>query len=204
VIKGWIQTQGLRAQLKAQSLVTGKLYVDLAFHPDTPIKMMGLDPKTPEIPAIPTALEEIEDTVRNFVKRVEKMPLEEIASNVNSALAAADELLRDPKLKDSIANLDGTLQETRKLLARLNSGFDDLSDDLRGTLEQATKTLGDADAAIVDVRSLIEPGSPFNYEVLVVLDEFSQTLRSIRTLSDSLARDPNQIIFGREKPGGQQ
>jgi paraquat-inducible protein B len=204
IIDNWIKEKGLRAQLKTQSLVTGKLYVDLGFHPGTPLDLKGLDPAVPEIPAVPTQLEEIEQTVKAFVERIRKLPLENIVEKIDSAVASADELLSDPKLKDAIANLDGTLVETRKLIARVNSGFDDFSGDLRGALEQATKTLANADAAVSDVRGFIEPGSPVYHEILVALDELSETLRSVRALSDALARDPNQIIFGRGEPGAQR
>ena len=204
IIDKWIHDKGLRAQLKSQSLVTGKLYVDLGFHPGTPLDLKGLDPGVHEIPAVPTQLELIETTIKDFVARLKKMPLEDIVQKLDSAIGSASELLSDPKLNDAIANLDGTLEEARVLVAKVNGRFDDLAGDLEGTLEQATKTLEDADAAIADVRTFIEPGSPVHYQILVVLDELSQTLRSIRTLSDGLRRDPNQLIFGRERPGGRQ
>jgi len=203
LVDGWIQDKGFRAQLKTQSLVTGKLYVDIGFHPDTPLKLVGLDPEVPEIPAVPTQFEEVETTIRALVARVQEMPLEDIVTKLDSAMGAADELLSDPKLKDAIANLDGTLVEMRGVIGKLNSGFEELEGDLEGTLEQATKTLANADAAISDVRGFIEPGSPLQYEILVVLDELAQTLRSVRALSDGLTRDPNQIIFGRGEPGAQ-
>lgn len=203
-INEWVRDRGLRAQLKSQSLVTGKLYVSLGLHPDTPVTMVGLDPKVPEIPAIPTEMEEIEATFKNLVARIEKMPLEDIVQKLDAALRSADALLSDPKLKDAIANLDDTLAETRTFVGRLNSSYDGLAGDLEGTLEQATKTLANADAAVSDVRTFIEPGSPVHYEILVALEELSRTLRSIRALTDALSRDPEQLIFGRGRPGAQQ
>jgi paraquat-inducible protein B len=41
--------RGLRAQLEMQSIVTGQLIVQLGFHPDTPIRLVG-DGKIPEVP----------------------------------------------------------------------------------------------------------------------------------------------------------
>lgn len=202
IIEGWVRERGLRAQLRSQSLVTGKLYVDLAFRPDTPLDLKGLDPEVPEIPSIPTALEEIENTIRAFIDRVRKMPLEDIVENLDGAIASVDELLRDPKLKSAVANLDDTLGQLERLAERLNQGFDDFQGDLDATLEQATKTFAAAENALTDVNAFIEPDSPLNYQLLVALEELSQTLRSLRALSDGLQRNPDQLLFGRGEPGG--
>ena len=70
-------------------LVTGKLYVDLGFHPGAPLLLKGLDPEVPEIPAVPTQLEEVQRTIRGVVERLQKMPLEDIVQNLDSAIASA-------------------------------------------------------------------------------------------------------------------
>ena len=54
---------GLRAQLEMQSLVTGQLIVQLGFHPNTPVKLVG-DGTVPEIPTAPTTMQEVTHTVR--------------------------------------------------------------------------------------------------------------------------------------------
>src|SRR5262245_12043502 len=52
-----VQEDGLRAQLRMQSFVTGVLYVALDTKPGTPIVRRGLDPRVPELPTIPTDIE---------------------------------------------------------------------------------------------------------------------------------------------------
>src|SRR5580765_3240053 len=52
-----VQQDGLRAQLRLESFVTGVLYVAFDLRPDTPIVRRGLDPKVPEMPTIPTDIE---------------------------------------------------------------------------------------------------------------------------------------------------
>ena len=51
-VEGLIQ-KGARASLRMQSFVTGLLYVAFDFHPDTPVKLMGLDPKLPSCRPFP-------------------------------------------------------------------------------------------------------------------------------------------------------
>ena len=55
-LQGLIQ-KGARASLRMQSFVTGLLYVAVDFFPDTPIRLLGLDPTLPEIPTIPSDMD---------------------------------------------------------------------------------------------------------------------------------------------------
>jgi len=52
-----VREDGLRAQLRMQSFVTGVLYVALDVRPGTPIVLRGLERRVPELPTIPTDLE---------------------------------------------------------------------------------------------------------------------------------------------------
>ena len=71
---------GLRAQLELQSLVTGQLMIELDFHPHTPAKMVGNDTGYPEIPTIPSGMEEL-------AKTIEKLPLDQLANKLTAAIA---------------------------------------------------------------------------------------------------------------------
>jgi len=51
--------RGLRAQLKTQSLLTGLLYVDLVFKPESPPRYVDFDTEEPQLPTAPTGLEAI-------------------------------------------------------------------------------------------------------------------------------------------------
>ena len=81
--------QGLRAQLQSGNLLTGQLLVQLDMHEDAaPAEIVWSKPY-PQFPTIPTPLEEITSSVTRIAKRLEKVPLEQIAASVDGALAAA-------------------------------------------------------------------------------------------------------------------
>jgi paraquat-inducible protein B len=203
LLKRWVKDDGLRAQLKSQSLITGKLYVDLDFHPDTPVAFVGLDPDVPEIPPIPTQMEEIERGLHRAMDRFSNLPLEEIADNLNGVLAGLKERIDDPKVASAIASLDSVLSELRTLLAKLDGSYGQLDADMRETLDQARNTLASIEKAAEEARGMVESGSPLQYQLITTLEEVTATVRSLRVLGESISADPNQLIFGRqsgEKP----
>src|SRR5262249_21616799 len=80
-VEGLIQ-QGVRASLRMQSFVTGVLYVALDFHPNTPIKRLGLDPRAPELPTIPSDIDVLKSTVQQAMTDLGKLPLEAVLNEV--------------------------------------------------------------------------------------------------------------------------
>ncbi len=92
--------QGLRAQLQSGNLLTGQLLVQLDMHEGaSPAEIVWSEPY-PKFPTVPTPLEEITSSLTRLVKRLEKVPLEQIGASVErtldtarAALAQADRTL---------------------------------------------------------------------------------------------------------------
>ena len=78
-ILAYLVEKGLRAQLDMQSLVTGQLFVNLDFFPDKPARYVSNETGYPEIPTVPSSLE-------NLSKTVEQLPISELASKANRVL----------------------------------------------------------------------------------------------------------------------
>ena len=203
-VVGGVKTEidrGLRARLKSLSLITGKLYVDLDYYPDKPAVFKHFDPDTPEIPTIPSEFAEIRATLGEFIKDVRKLPLSELVDKLASAASGLDKLVNKPELDHAIDELDGALSEARGTLAKLNARVDPLADSAEGALEEARTALKQVEAAVADVKSLIEPGSPLQYELIAALEELERAARSVRVLADGLSQQPDSIIFGKGKSG---
>jgi len=107
--------QGVRASLRMQSFVTGLLYVALDFHPDTPIKLMGLDKADPEIPTIPSDMDQLKSSIEQAVGELRKLPLEAILTEALVVLKRAGTLLDAPELKQALVALRDVMVDTRQL-----------------------------------------------------------------------------------------
>ena len=79
---------GFRAQLQSQSLLTGLLFVNLDFYPDKPPRLVGGDEPYPEIPTIPSDLEQLQQTAGDVAARMPALldQLNGLLTELNQAL----------------------------------------------------------------------------------------------------------------------
>src|SRR4030095_6220982 len=105
--------QGLRASLQLQSFVTGLLLVSLDFYPDTPIKRLGLDPTYPELPTVPSQIEQLLRDVRQAVATLGKLPLEALLAEALGTLTQAHTLLETPELRQALVALPALVTDAR-------------------------------------------------------------------------------------------
>src|SRR5262245_18658848 len=113
--------KGGRASLRMQSFVTGMLYVALDFHPNTPIKRLGLDSRYPELPTIPSDMDVLKSTVQQVVADLGKLPLEAVLNEVLVLLKGANSLVALPEVKQALVSLQEVMRVAERLLQRADS-----------------------------------------------------------------------------------
>jgi paraquat-inducible protein B len=220
--------KGLRAQLQLQSFVTGQLMVNLDFYPNTPIRLVGIEKKYPEIPTIPSSLEQL-------TKRLEELPLKEIADRLNETLAGINRLVNSRDLQASIGSLNQLLENTDALVKNLNAEVGPLASDIRGTADAARATLAQAEKtlrfdegvpgeiassiketissaqatlketheAVDNINRIAVKNSNLGYEIGRTLEQIAELSRSIRVLADYLERHPEALLRGKSPSKGE-
>jgi paraquat-inducible protein B len=216
-----IVDRGFRGQLEMESLVTGLLYVALDFFPGTPINLVQRtdgDYKYPEIPTLPTTLEQAKDAVTRIMTKLEEIDFKELGANLQATLKGVNRTVNSPEIESvlrslarvmpkvdeavvNIRNLAGTLDDKVKILAddlQLTSGDARLALKQAGdALKQTEETMKRAEAAVANIETLSDLDSPVNYELGKSLREVSAAARSLRSLTDYLERNPRAPIFGK-------
>ncbi|TMA23226.1 MAG: hypothetical protein E6J87_25440 [Deltaproteobacteria bacterium] len=188
---------GLRARLDLQSLVTGQLYIGLDFYPNAPLRLAGRESPYPELPTIPSVSEEVADTARAFIARLQELPLEEIAKNLDAALAGVAKILESPDLARAVGELDETVSGARLAVRDARKLVVDVDGRVAPVADSAVKALDQARDALAGVDSAVRPGSDERYQLTLALEELTQAARSIRLLADTVQRNPSSLVFGR-------
>jgi phospholipid/cholesterol/gamma-HCH transport system substrate-binding protein len=212
--------KGLKAQLQTQSFVTGQLMINVDFYPDKPIRLVGLDKTYPEVPTIPTSLQEV-------AKTLEQLPLKEIITKLELAIDGIQKIVSSPDTQEGIATLNLTLKDTRKLLQNVDEKISPLMESLAKTSDAAHDTLVQAKDTLavieVDGKELMQStkntiktteatlkqaentlstfsaDSRLVYELNNTLSELSGAARSMRFLSEYLERHPEALLTGKKQ-----
>ncbi len=181
---------GLRARLKTGNLLTGALLIDLGFHPDTEAKYLGEHEGLPEIPTIPSSIEEITGSITAVLNKVEALPLEELTTSMTGAINSADRLLNSKEVLGAVRSLDQALVATNRVLKNVDTNLADLS-------PQALSALKEANLTLKAVREAVVPDSRLRYDLETTLQELAAAARSIRLLAEYLESNPNALIYGK-------
>jgi paraquat-inducible protein B len=104
---------GVRAQLRSGNLLTGAVYVSLDFFPSAPPATIDWSQKPVQLPTTPGQFEATEATVENIIKKVDKMPLQEIGVDLQKAITQLDATLVGAQ--GMMTSARGTLDNTSNL-----------------------------------------------------------------------------------------
>jgi phospholipid/cholesterol/gamma-HCH transport system substrate-binding protein len=177
-----IKERSIRGQLRAQSFVTGVLYVALDEFPGTPIVLRGLDPSVLEMPTVPTDLEKWEAKLERLSDTIAELPLKEIAQSVLGTVEEARRLLKSPHVASSLKSLDEGLVDARGLIrtvdtlaGNLNAQVGPLSGEAQATLKSAQATLAEAPALVQEARRVVAKIDAHVDPLLTSLEKTSNT-----------------------------
>jgi paraquat-inducible protein B len=219
-----IVDQGLRGQLEMQSLVTGLLFVSLDFFPGSPINLVQRgdgDYKYPEIPTLPTTLEQAKDAVTRIIEKLEEIDLKPVIASLEATVDGISRTVNSPdleatihSLKQTMPKLDAAVVNISDLAVTMNENVKSLSTELEQTsgdarvalkqaadaLKQTEETMKRAETAVTNIETLSDLDSPVNYELVRGLKEVAAAARSLRSLTGYLERNPRALIFGKPEP----
>ncbi len=232
ILLDYIRNRGLRAQLTVSSLVTGQLVVNFDFFPyavfDPESEATNIYPNRIQIPTIPSTLEEVQATLQDLYRKLEKLPLDEMITDARAVLQGANRLVNSPEVTGAVTSLAETATSLRSVSETMENKIPPLVNQVESTVGTADQTLrvlrtrvddsrsvlAESDKALADLREtlaltqsfvesankLIAPGSPLNYGLVNALKEAAEAARALSTLANTLERTPNALIFGRMPP----
>jgi paraquat-inducible protein B len=152
-----VREDGLRAQLRLQSFVTGVLYVALDFRPGAPIVLRGLDRRVPELPTIPTDIEVWTAKLERFADKIEKVPLDQIGQTTAVILEEVKKIVESKETRDLFPNANAAIVDARTLVRRVDAQIGPLLMEIKGTLGRVDAALDAARTLVLDVNRRVDP-----------------------------------------------
>lgn len=171
--------RGLRAQLRSASLITGQTVIGFDFVPNAAPAGVEETADGVVVPNIAGGLDSITSSLSQVASKIDSLPLEQIARNLNDTLRGASQLVNGPELKQTL----GSLAATTKRLP-------DVTQSLLSTAERTNRLAG-------SLSSGYGPDSQFSRDLERLLGQVSDAARSIRLLADYLDQHPEALLRGR-------
>lgn len=208
--------KGLRAQLNYQSFLTGLLYVELDFFPDTKPKLYKLQNKYLELPTAPTAFEEIsknlqEMNVKGLIDNLDKLAVQinklvqsgAIEQTLGSVKTAADSIaLTSDTLNQEVTvlskNLNRTSTELNQLLVTLNQQAPLLAGNINTSLMELQKSLNQFSKAAEGINQSFSEDAPLVNQLTTTLEDVSRSAKAFRSLSETLEQQPEALLRGKK------
>ena len=185
---------GLRAQLKPANLLTGQVLVELSYQ-EKVLPFLANKHETYDVfPTIPADIDNIMRTVGGVMHQLEKAPLAEMVNSLNETAKGLRRMM-DEKRQDSV------LRQTENLLKQANTtlaNMQALPNTLNDTLKQTQQTLVTLDASLHSANSALADDSLVQHDMRNLMQEVARAASAVETLADTLQRQPNAVIFGKE------
>ncbi len=151
--------RGLRAQLKEQSLVTGKLMIELEYHRDEPLQLLGSYPELTEIPTVPTDFEQIAQEVEDGLAVLKRLPLEQLFARLLSTLEGVEQLVRSEQLAAAVDAARGAAEGVQAVTSEAEGRIGPLAGELELTLAELRTTLAESRALVARLDRELVPAA---------------------------------------------
>jgi len=209
--------RGLRAQLNSQSILTGLLYIQLDFHPNSPVNLVDIDSPYSQIPTIPTDLQRITRELESIDFARLAVDIETIAdslgtfvstesfqglpADLHEALASIEEL--GDQLKSQLASsgpkLDKLLDDTEQTMESLSSEIPEISAAAVNTMKLLDTAIAAFEDAMKEIDDLVSDDSATTYALNKALREIALAGRELQLLAKTLEEHPEALIRGRSE-----
>ncbi|TCZ57217.1 PqiB family protein [Roseicella aquatilis] len=193
--------QGLRARLASANLLTGQQQVALDFVTDAAPAEVRMDAGAIVMPSAPGQFAGILESVNQVLSKLHALPLQQIGDNLNDTLAGAKAAVGGPELQAAIASLQATLGATEAMTRRIDAAtaptlkaLPPLLASLQATVTQAGRLVGSVDRGYGN-------DSQFQRDLERTLEQLNGAARALRSLADTLNRNPESLIRGRATGG---
>ena len=208
---------GLAAQLRIQSLLTGLVYVQVDYYPDSTPRVVEIATEYPQFPTVLSDLEAISQdlqqidlkqissrltsTLNGIDKMINDRQTQELTKNLNTTLAAYEGLAGylEFKVGDLTEEIKPTLTALNTTLAGINRELPTMSASLQKSLDTFATSMSNIDQASANAAYVLSADSPMLQQFTRAASELERTARAMRLLAETLENEPESLLRGKEK-----
>lgn len=178
--------KGLRAKLETANLLTGQKLVTLSMEKAPQPATINVTQFYSEFPTVGSALDDLPGLAS------------EIMLSLQDTLDGVKKLVKSGKLNQAVDNLNGVLSEAEQAVKAAKNVLETVDKQTLPTVTQEmSKTLQKLQGSLAHIDRLTAQNSPTQYQLQEMLEEVTAASRSVRTLAETLQRQPSALIKGK-------
>jgi paraquat-inducible protein B len=189
--------KGLRAQVRTGMLLTGQQYVNLDIYPDLPPVTLAKAGRYPELPTVPNPIEEITASAQKLLNALNNFPLESIGSDLQQTMAQLKAITNDRQISEALASLNAGMGQLEQFAGGLNR---EVKPRLTAAVDRLESAIGQTVQLVQEAQGVVDPEGPLIYQLTRAFKEVTQAARAVTTMADTIERQPDALIFGKESP----
>ncbi|MFT4579464.1 MAG: paraquat-inducible protein B [Nitrospinales bacterium] len=172
-------------------------------------------------PGIPEAIENVRIALENFKNITQKVDdsnlmasatetlsnvgetinkSNQTLSNANKAIDSmistannANKIITSPGITESIEDIRVSLKSFKSIMLKVDNSK------IQETIDAGHLALENLSKALDKTSKVMDPNSPIQYNLIELTKEFEETSRAIRSLIETLERNPQELIFGKDR-----
>ena len=172
-------------------------------------------------PGIAQGIEDIRVALENFKNITQKLDDSDLIASASKTLRDVDEIMIESKQTLNNANraIDGAIVTTDNANKLITSpGITEAIEHIRVSLKSFKSIMAKVDESNIQeainaghlaldnlsktldkTSRIMEPNSPIQYNLIELTREFEETARAIRSLIETIERNPQELIFGKDR-----
>lgn len=139
--------------------------------------------------------------------KLDQLDVQEINRSVLSTIESVQEVIESEEVGRALRDvprlterLGATIENTRRLVQRVNEGVDPTAEELKATSKELRATLQQMRSTLREVNQTLSTDSGVGYQMNEALTNLSKAAEALRVLVRSLEQNPSMFIRGKEEP----
>jgi paraquat-inducible protein B len=212
-------TDGLRAQLQMESIVTGQLYIELSYNSTAAApELESVATTWPEIPTTPSLMAALGTGAGSLVAdmlqvlfQVNTMLAEVDMPGINAAVVssaqAVERLMNSPEILAAVeqvpvmaVQVNRTMEGLELLSTRAVAAIDPFQLQVDAASAELVTTLQTLRRTLEDTHGLLSTDSGVGYSLQQALASLAEAANALRLLATSLEQNPDMLVRGKKPP----
>jgi paraquat-inducible protein B len=195
--------RGLHAGLATANYLTGQLVLQMVFTPGDATSDLHIENGEIVLPSQAGGLDSITAGLDDIIQKLNRVPIEQLVQNLNETVQSLHDIANGPELKQTLQSAAAAMASVNELAHSVDADagpalkrLPDIAKSLQTAVDRAGALLGSTDAGY-------GANSEFRRDLERLLQQVSDTARSVRLLADYLDQHPEALLRGRTDQAGQ-